>query len=108
MPPDVRPEMSTTPPLLVTSRAKPPVLLSWKKVASPLFVMMVALPAVLVSVNLRRKLLVMVALPAVLVAVNLRRQLLVMVELPAVLVSVNLRRELLVMAALPAVLVLAN
>jgi hypothetical protein len=62
--------MSTAPPLLVTSRAKPPVLLSRKKVAPPLFVMMVALSAVLALVNLRRKLLVMVELPAVLVSAN--------------------------------------
>ena len=57
----------------------------------PPLLVMVALPAVLVSKNCRTLLLVMVALPAVLVSRNCRVPLLVMVALPAVLVSSKLQ-----------------
>ena len=49
-------------------RASPPVLLLAKTVVPPLFVVMVAVPAVLPSEKIRMLLLVMVALPALLSA----------------------------------------
>lgn len=71
---------------------------------------MVALPAVLVSVNETRvgptPLLMMAAFPAELVSANVMEPLLVMAALPAVLVPLKKLTPLFVRAALPAVLVL--
>src|SRR5262249_46510771 len=64
--PDV-PEKSTVPPALVMKRALPPLLLLVNCVSAPPLVVMVALPAVLVSENemrLPEPLLMMVELPA--------------------------------------------
>ena len=49
------PEKSTMPPALVMNRALPPVLLVPNCVSAPLLVVMVALPAVLVSANDSKK-----------------------------------------------------
>ena len=68
------------PPALVMNRALPPVLLVANCVSAPLLVVMVALPAVLVSVNDSEKpppLLVMLAFPAELALVNVIAPLLV-------------------------------
>src|SRR6516225_4496148 len=62
--------MSNMPPAWVMNVAFPPVLNPENDVYPPEVVVMVALSAVLVPVNLRRKLFVMAALPAVLLLVN--------------------------------------
>jgi hypothetical protein len=77
----VSPEMSSTPPELTTRRADPPLALSKKKVCPPSWVMIVALPAVLVSAKARQQLLMMVALPAVLEPRKSSEALLVIVAL---------------------------
>ena len=61
------PEKLTIPPALVMKRAVPPSLLPLNSVCAPPFVVIVALPAVLVSENeirRRKPLLMMVELPA--------------------------------------------
>jgi hypothetical protein len=87
------PEKSTVPKVSVMKRALPPVLLAANCVNAPLLVVMVALPAVLVSVNETRvgptPLLMMAAFPAELVSANVMEPLLVMAALPAVLVPLK-------------------
>lgn len=63
----VRPEISTAPPALVMNRALPPLLVSRNCRTLPALLVMVALPAVLVSEKAMVPMLLMVALPAVLV-----------------------------------------
>ena len=65
------------PPALVMNRALPPVLLVANCVSAPLLVVMVALPAVLVSVNDSVTLFVMLEFPAELALVNVIAPLLV-------------------------------
>ncbi|MBV9630169.1 MAG: hypothetical protein JO230_18900 [Xanthobacteraceae bacterium] len=97
VPPPLRAEMSKLPPALVMKRAFPPEELSWNVVTAPLFVVIVALPAVLVLKNstelkkpkLLAKIVVMVALPAVLEPAKRTVPLLKIMALPALLVSMN-------------------
>ena len=58
--------MSTWPPASAIIRAAPPEVSLKNAVTPPAAVVIVALPAVLLSLKARRSLLVMVALPAVL------------------------------------------
>jgi len=65
VPPVVSPEMSSWPVPFKMNRAVPPLALSAIKLPPPLLVVMVALPAVLVSRKFRFPVLVMLAPPAV-------------------------------------------
>src|SRR5207247_2067613 len=86
------PEKSTVPPALVMKRALPPSLLLVNCVCAPPLVVMVALPAVLVSEN----------------EIRLPEPLLMMVELPAELEPRKDMPPLLVIAAFAAVPLLKN
>jgi hypothetical protein len=86
------------PPAAINS-ALPPVLLLANWVLAPPLVRMVALPAVLLSVNeirLPPPLLMMLALPAELVSTNVNAPLLMMVAFAAVLALLNWMKALLV------------
>src|SRR5882762_741378 len=90
MPPDKRAEISTEQSELVMMVALPAVAVSVKEMSEPLPALtMVALPAVELNAKVRAPLLVMVAVPAVDVSSNSTKLLLVMRALPAVAEFVN-------------------
>src|SRR2546423_607 len=100
------PEKSTIP--LATKRALPPVALPVNWVLLPACVVMVALPAVLVSANERRKKpdsVTMFAFAAVLELAKVMEPALLIFALPALLWSLKkMNEKVLVIVALPAVL----
>ena len=104
-------EMLNTPFALVMKRALPPVLLPLNSVVVPASVVMVALPALL-KLSKRRMpsiWLIILALPAVLWSENRRSSLLVMLALPAVALSSKSRDpKLVTRVALPAVVLFTN
>ena len=83
--------MSNAPVPMVMKRALPPVLVPVKVVDAPLPVVMVALPAVLESLNVSVALFVIVAVPAVAELLNERSALLMTFAAPAVLLSLKLQ-----------------
>src|SRR5437660_254657 len=97
---------------LAIKRALPPVALPVNWVLLPAWVVMVALSAVLVSANERRKPLgsvTMLAFPAVLELAKMMEPELLIFALPALLWSLNkMNEKALVIVALPAVLWFAN